>query len=103
MSNKKRWVNAFLIFLAIILWILILYPKQWVVGGLVGGPLPPFQEAYREEYLCIGAGFIIPPINCADCGASYPCIGILVNKRCSIEVYDPNAGIIRTPIACKGS
>jgi len=99
-AQSAQGPNAALRLVTILALTLIFYPKQWVVGGLSGGPLAPGQTAYREEYACIGIKLIIP-LNCADCGAIYPCFGIILNRTCSIERYDELLGVTHTPLACE--
>ena len=100
MKSKARKTNILIILLIIVVGIPVFYPKPWVVGGLSGGPLVSRQTAYREEFSCIGVKLTIPLINCMDCGAAYPCFGLVTNKQCTIEQYS-EAGIRRTPVACR--
>lgn len=100
MRKTKRLAMIAIVTLAALTLILTFRPKQWVIGGLVGGPLPPYATAYREEYECIGIKLIVLP-DCADCGASHPCYGILTERSCSIEEYNPVLGVMRTPVACQ--
>lgn len=101
MNTKQRWIQGLILVVVAIFGLWILYPKQWIRGGLVGGPLQPYAMAYREEFSCIGLKLILPPVNCVDCGGSYPCFGVLIHKTCSIETYDPNVGVRQTSVPCR--
>lgn len=99
MNSRKRWLKL-LITLVSIAGILILYPKQRVIGGL-GGFIGPGKTAYREDYTCVGVKFDLPPLAYAIDGQyTHLCFGLITNRVCTIESYNADDTITYTPIAC---
>jgi len=102
MMQRRRswgtWLVGLGLLAAILLWA---FPKQRVVGGLRGGPIPPGEAAYREDYVCLGVGYDFCP-NWPDYGCDRLCFGAVVARSCSIETYDAAEGLVRAPAECRG-
>lgn len=90
-----------LVLLVIVLLIIFFFPKQRVVGGLRGGPIAPGETAYREDYTCIGIAYDFCP-NWPDYGCDYLCCGVIIDRICSLESYDPLKGTSQAQTACAG-
>lgn len=99
MSRKKRFITILIALLSLI--IVFFYPKERVVGGLRGGPIAPGETAYRQDYTCIGISYDFCP-NWPDYGCDYLCFGMLANRTCTVERYDPLEGTLREAEACRG-
>ena len=80
--------------LSILLGIVILYPKD--IGYGYGGEVTPNQiTLYREEAVCLGFkydrhGDAFGLLQCLDCGVTYYCIGLPIEKRCYEKEFDWN-------------
>jgi len=98
--NKK--IKLILIIIAVVLLIIFFFPKSYVKGGL-GGFIGPGATAYKEEYSCFGLKYSYnsPFFQCADCGVSYYCSGILYGKKCYMEQYSGGGTISKEVTDCR--
>lgn len=99
MAKKKSVITIILIVIIFGFFIVFFYPKKRVVGGF-RGLVDPGQTLYREEFLCFGIKYdFCPPW--PDYGCDYLCYGIVYNKKCFNEVYNPELGIQKIEIDCR--
>ena len=93
----KKW----LIVIMMLILIVFFYPKDYISGGLQGGPIGPGQNAYKVENSCFGIKYSYYPKGCADCGNVYNCYGLLYNKKCYIETYSVNENLSKELTPCR--
>ena len=85
----KRIIIILLIVVFFGISVAVFYPKERVVGGLRGGPLPSNASAYVETYECLGLKRdFCPPW--PDYGCDYLCYGIRYNKKCFNQTLSPS-------------
>ncbi len=74
-------------------------PKPRVIGGLRGGPIGPGEQAYREDFACLGFPTEFCP-NWPDYGCDYLCYGVVYGRECSVETFT-DGGLTRQPTECQ--
>ncbi len=77
------------------------FPKERVFGGLRGGPIGPGENAYREDYVCLGISYDYCP-DWPDYGCDRLCFGLVTGRTCSMETYDPATGVVSAAVECRG-
>ena len=82
--------------------VIVFYPKPRVVGGL-NGMIGPGQQAYREDFKCLGVPYDFCP-NWPDYGCDYLCYGLTYDRQCTTETFavsDQGSQTTRTPTPCR--
>ena len=89
----------------LLLLVFFFYPKQYVIGGLVG-EVGPGSNKYKEEYSCFGVKQQAYSPGCCDNPLIYNCYGITYGKKCYVERYLSKDDLVKRQIsketaACK--
>jgi hypothetical protein len=101
MVTRRKGVGAVVGVALLVAFVLWVFPKERVVGGLQGGPIGPGESAYQEDYVCLGVPYDFCP-NWPDYGCDRLCFGAVVARTCSVETYDVETGLVRVPAECRG-
>lgn len=78
--------KIFIVLGVLILAAVFLYPKEWVVGGWQGGPIPEGVPKDTQMYSCFGVKYNYCP-GYPDYGCDRLCFGIVHSKKCVSQTY----------------